>query len=179
VPERRPRDHRLAPLHREVLSQIDTLVAIAEDPGPFPVATTDVSGWSALEHAEHMAQSDTASLHQLEAALERDGGPRFKLAGRVILAIGWIPRGAGKAPAGTRPEARDRLEVAAALRSIRERIAALDDRLDEIAAGRGRASHPIFGGLTPARWLRFLKIHHHHHLKIVADIRQAFEAGAK
>lgn len=169
----------LASLHREILDQVDALLAVAEDPSPFPVAATPVSGWSALEHAEHMAQADAGSLHQLETALTRDGGPRFKLSGRVVLALGWIPRGVGKAPATSRPEARDREQVAAALGEVRGRIAALGDRLEEIAAARGRASHPIFGGLTPARWLRFLQIHHHHHLKIVEDIRSAYEVGAK
>lgn len=172
-------EHRLAPLHREILSQIDTLLGIAEEPGEFPEARTRVSGWSALQHTEHMAQADDGSLHQLEAALTRDGGPRFKLAGRVVLALGWIPRGAGKAPAASRPEARSREEVAAALHSVRDRIEALGDRLPEIAAARGRASHPVFGGLRPAQWLRFLQVHHHHHLKIVAGIRRAYESGAK
>jgi hypothetical protein len=168
-----------ASLHREVLDQLDALLAVADDPGPFPTALTPVSGWSALEHAEHMAQADAGSMHQLETALTRDGGPRLKLAGRLVLALGWIPRGVGKAPSTSRPEARDREQVAAALRAVRDRIAAVGDRLGEVAAGRGRASHPIFGGLTPARWLRFLRIHHHHHLKIIEDIRAAYEASAK
>lgn len=169
----------LGPLLDEVLHQVDTLLAVAEDEGSFPTARTPVSGWTALEHAEHMAQADEGSLHQLDAALERDGGPRTRLAGRVILAIGWIPRGAGKAPETSRPQTRGRDEVVAALRSVRGRIAALGENLDRVAAARGRASHPIFGGLTPSQWLRFLRIHHHHHLKIIADIRQAYESGAK
>ncbi len=177
------RTHRiegpLAATHREVLRQVDVLLAVAEDPGPFPQSYTPVSGWCALEHAEHMAQADSGSLHQLDLALTRDGGPRLRLAGRVVLALGWIPRGAGKAPQPTRPLERDREQVAAALREVRGRIAALGGRLDEIAAARGRASHPIFGGLTSARWLRFLEVHHQHHLKIIDDIRVAFEAAAK
>lgn len=172
-------EHRLAPLHREILSQIDTLLGIAEDSGEFPEARTRVSGWSALQHTDHMARADDGALHQLETALERDGGPRFKLAGRVILGLGWIPRGAGKAPSGTQPEARSREEVAAALHSVRDRVGALGGRLEAIDAARGRASHPVFGGLRPAQWLRFLQVHHHHHLKIVADIRRAYESGAK
>jgi hypothetical protein len=59
------------------------------------------------------------------------------------------------------------------LEETRRRIAALEDRLDEIARGRGRASHPVFGGLTPARWVRFFWVHHHHHLKIIREVRSA------
>lgn len=171
----------LAALHERVLAQLDELLAVAEDPGPFPLARTPVSGWCALEHAEHMAKADEASLHQLEEALERsragEPGPRIKLAGRVLLALGWIPRGAGKAPETTRPERIDRSRVAAALREVRRRVEAMASSLDEIAGARGRASHPIFGGMTPAQWVRFLWMHHHHHLKIVRDVRKAYGAG--
>jgi hypothetical protein len=168
----------LVALHGEVLAQVDRLLAIAEDPGDFPAAQTDVSGWSPLLHAEHMSKADAASLHQLEAALERgskgEAGPRINLAGRAVLALGWIPRGVGKAPAPSRPVEADRGEVAEALRAVRGRIDALRGRWDEIAGSRGRASHPIFGGLDPPQWLRFLWIHHHHHLKIVRDIEKAW-----
>lgn len=168
----------LAALHGEVLAQVDRWLAIAEDPGDFPVARTAVSGWTPLLHAEHMARADDGSLHQLEAAIERgrtgEAGPRIKLAGRVLLALRWIPRGVGKAPEPSRPVEADRTEVAAALRAVRARVEALRGQLDEVATSRGRASHPIFGGLDPAQWLRFLWTHHHHHLKIVRDIEKAW-----
>lgn len=165
-------------LHRRILTQVDDLLAVAEDPGPFPLALTPVSGWCALEHAEHMAKADEGSLHQLELALERsragESGPPIRLAGRAVLAVGWIPRGVGKAPDLSRPVRTEREQVAADLRRVRERIESLGEGLAEIAAGRGRASHSIFGGLTPAEWHRFLWIHHHHHLKIVRDVRRSY-----
>lgn len=168
----------LASLHEELLSQVDEWLVVAEDPGPFPLARTQVSGWCALEHAEHMAKADEASLRQLDQALARsragEPGPPMRLAGRVLLALGWIPRGLGKAPEVTSAEGADRDEVAAALRRLRDRVEALAESMDEIARSRGRASHPVFGGLTPAQWLRFLWIHHHHHLKIVRDARKAY-----
>lgn len=184
---------RLQALHGRILQQIDELLAVTRDPGSFPEARTAVSRWSALDHAEHIAKADEGSLHQLETALERDGGPRFTLAGRLVLALGWIPRGVGKAPGNTRPSDRDREQagesapprdedrrraVAEDLTKVRREIEALAGRFDEIAAGRGRASHHVFGGLTPGRWLRFLWVHHRHHLKIVHDIRRAWEGGS-
>lgn len=166
-------------LHRRILVQVNELLAVAEDPGPFPLALTPVSGWYALEHAEHMAKADDGALHQLERALERsrsgEPGPRLRLTGRGVLALGWIPRGVGRAPELSRPVRAVRERVAEDLRRVRGEIEALGERLEEIAAGRGRASHPIFGGLTPGQWLRFLWIHHHHHLKIVRDVRRAYK----
>ena len=164
----------VAAIHATLLSQLDRLLAIAEDPGEFPDAHTGVSRWSPLLHAEHLARADAASLDQLDKALERDGGAGLKPLGLVVLTFGWIPRGRGEAPEPSRPGGADRERVADDLRAVRARIEALGDRLDEIAAGRGRASHPFFGGLTPARWLRFLEVHHHHHLKIVEDVRAAW-----
>lgn len=164
----------LAATHRRVLSQIDRLLAIAEDPGDFPHARTDVSRWSPLLHAEHLAKAGQGSLGQLEKAMERDGGPAMKPLGWMVLTLSWIPRGRGKAPANAVPEGIEKEPVAAELRAFRQRVEALGGRLDEIAAGNGRAAHPFFGGLTPARWMRFLEVHHHHHLKIVEDIRKAW-----
>lgn len=167
----------LRPLHREVLEQVDHLIALAEGPGSALNGAdrerTPVSRWSPLEHAEHLALADEASLHQLEAALDRDDGPKGTLVGRLVLLLGWIPRGVGKAPEQTRAEGVDRYEVAERLRAVRERIEALGGRLDEVAAARGRASHPVFRGLTAAQWLKFLSVHHRHHLKIIEDIRRA------
>jgi DinB superfamily len=164
----------LAATHRHLLSQVDRLLAIAEDPGAFSDARTDVSRWSPLDHAEHMARADTGSLDQLDKALERSGGPSMAWIGRLVLAVGWIPRGRGAAPESSVPRSAERAQVAADLRAVRARIEALGPRLGQIASVRGRAAHPIFGGLTPARWLRFLEIHHHHHLKIVEDIRRVW-----
>lgn len=166
----------LATTHARVLAQIDRLLAIAEDPGEFPHARTDVSRWSPLLHAEHLAKAGLGSVGQLDKALAREGGPRLSPVGWLILKLGWIPRGRGKAPATAVPEGSEREPVAAELRRLRERVAALEGRLDEVAAAKGRASHPIFGGLTPARWIRFLEVHHHHHLKIVEDIRRAWRS---
>lgn len=166
----------LAATHREVLRQIDRLLAIAEDPGEFPDARTDVSRWSPLLHAEHLARAGQGSLGQLETALERDGGPALKPLGWLVLTLNWIPRGKGKSPEAAVPRGIERAPVAAELRAYRQRFEALEARLDEIAAGTGRASHPFFGGLTPPRWLRFLEVHHHHHLKIVEDIRRAWRS---
>jgi hypothetical protein len=39
-----------------------------------------------------------------------------------------------------------------------------------VGAQLSHMRHPYFGGLTPAEWLRFIPVHHHHHLKIVRDI---------
>ncbi len=166
----------LATTHAAVLSQIDRLLAIAEDPGEFPDARTEVSRWSPLLHAEHLARAGQGSLGQLDKALTRDGGPGLKPLGWLVLTLNWLPRGRGRSPEPTLPQGLEREPVAADLRVFRGRVEALGGRLDELAAAKGSAAHPLFGGLTPARWVRFLQVHHHHHLKIVEDIRRAWRS---
>ena len=144
------RGEALRPLHGRVLAHVDDLIELVEGADEADTVRTPVSGWSALEHAEHLALADEGSLHQLEAALDRDGGPRGNPIGRIVLRFGWIPRGVGKAPEPAQSQGMAREEIARRLREVRDRIEALGARLDEVAAARGRASHPAFGGLTPA-----------------------------
>ena len=92
---------------------------------------------------------------------------------RAILTLGWIPRGVGKAPRATRPEAvavREPEVLRAGFAELARRLAAYRERVDLVGARRTGARHPYFGVLAPARWMRFTAVHLAHHLKIVDDI---------
>lgn len=166
---------RLERTRERCLEQIDRLLSAARDESPVSETLTDVSGWTILQQAEHMALADLGSLRQLENALERstagEAGPTQKLLPRIFLWAGWIPRGRARAPEGARPTKLPRAEIVARLEEVRARVEALP--LDELAQASGRASHPVFGGLTAGQWLYFMTVHHHHHLKIIDDIRSA------
>jgi hypothetical protein len=161
----------LAALRAKVLGQLDQWLAIARDESPWTTAPGVVSAWPPLVHAEHMALAGQGSVNQLDKALEREGGPPIGFMGRLVLLLGWIPRGIGKAPATTAPKHVERVEVTALLEALRTRVTTLD--LERIARGGGRAHHPAFGGFTARQWLRFLDIHHRHHLRIVQDLKRA------
>lgn len=166
---------RLARTRERCLAQIDRFLAVARDDSPVTETLTDVSGWTILQQAEHMALADLGSLRQLEGALERSAagepGPRQKWIGRPFLRLGWIPRGRAEAPEGVRPTKLPRSEIVARLEEVRARVEALP--IDQLAEASGRASHPRFGGLTAGQWLHFMTVHHHHHLKLIDDIRRA------
>jgi|CXWL01.1.fsa_nt_gi hypothetical protein len=156
-------------LRETILEQIDEFLAIARDESPWTTAPTPFSAWPPLTHAEHMARAGLGSVGQLDKAIERDGGPGIHFLGRLVLLLGWLPRGLGQAPPSTTPRQVDRTEVAAMFEDLRVRVESLD--LERIARARGRAHHPAFGGLTARQWFRFLDIHHRHHLRIVHDQR--------
>jgi hypothetical protein len=54
-----------------------------------------------------------------------------------------------------------------------ELLTRLEPELPAIHVNDCTTEHPILGHFTPARWLRFLDIHHRHHEKIIKDILAA------
>ena len=151
-----------------VRAQIERMRALARSP-KLSMLRERVSAWSPAEHLDHLAkvtESVVLVLGDPDAPPRRRG---INLVGRVVLLVGWIPRGIGKTPerlSGTRASA-DEIEAALA------RVSAAFDALPFDRLGTSRVPvvrHPRFGGLTPPQALRFLAVHNAHHLKIVDDI---------
>lgn len=130
---------------------------------------TRVSGWCTAEHLDHILKVSAAIVGRVRdtnATPERRG---ISLLGRLILLVGWIPRGRGRSPksvVGTR--------IAAA--ELEPLIAKLEQSIAQVVPGVVTASrvpivpHPYFGGLTRSQALRFVAIHNAHHLRIVDEI---------
>ena len=91
---------------------------------------------------------------------------RINLTGRVILTLGWIPRGRGKAPKVARPKEETTTS------DLEERLARVRQKADQLdALGKDQYfRHPYFGDLNLTWALKFMKVHTRHHLKIVDDI---------
>lgn len=132
------------------------------------VCNERVSGWCPAEHLDHMTKvaGSVVSVLGDENAQPRPG---VTLMGRLVMLVGWIPRGIGKAP-------RRVLGTRAAAEDIHAAVAGLEQALEALPAAalspaRGPiVPHPRFGGLTPPQALRFIAVHNEHHLKIVRDI---------
>lgn len=94
---------------------------------------------------------------------------RVNFSGWVVLNLGWIPRGKGKAPRASRPKEQiDVPSLAARASETRERI----KQLPELNKNQ-YFQHPYFGDLNLKRTIRFLEIHTKHHLKIIEAILRA------
>jgi hypothetical protein len=170
---------QLTASHALVGEQIDGLIELAADRDLHGVEAAKVSKWTAGKQIEHLLLSDETILDSFDRLIDgRDGpapgGPT--LVGRVILRTGFIPRGAGKAPSAVQPAGRDEADIEAALRRLAERFAGLAEQLPLLEESGWRCRHPYFGALDIGQWMRFMDVHHRHHLKIVRDIRKA--AGA-
>lgn len=151
----------------------------------FDASVPEVSAWSVGRQLEHLLLSDRRILAWLERVADDDGsepGGRSEvrggskrrggptLAGWLVLTTRFIPRGRGQAPDFTLPAGLPREEVEEAFRDIRGRLAALEPRLEALAASPATLPHPSLGIFTAPRWLRFARVHHEHHEKIIRRI---------
>jgi hypothetical protein len=149
---------------REQAAKMRRIVAAGRDLAATPVAR---SSWSVAEHFDHTIKVAHSVLSELAHPRRPPPSRPLNLIGKVILVIGWIPRGRGRSPEKLRGGA-------VTMDELRERLTALEAVIEEVAGKtvpRSRVPlipHPYFGGLTYAQALRFVAIHNHHHLKIVA-----------
>ncbi|TNF73550.1 MAG: hypothetical protein EP299_08140 [Acidobacteria bacterium] len=159
-----------------ICTQLDELRALARQPDLAPVRAEEVSGWSVGEHLQHLLLSDRTILVTFDKLLDgkstsSSGGPTA--AGRFILTSGYIPRGKGTAPKAVVPGTLSPDEIASGFEEVKTRFEELEPRLGEIQASRATFRHPLLGDFNPRQWLKFVKIHHRHHTKIIRDIGKA------
>ncbi len=140
----------------------------------------EVSLWSVGEQLEHLLLADRAVLDVIdrlcdvtEDADEEATKGRPALMGWVVLTTGFIPRGKAKAPDSTSPAGMSPEELLSGFVEVRDRVHALAPRLGEIQGVPYTHGHALLGHFTPSNWVRFCRVHHDHHAKIMRDILEA------
>ena len=169
---------QLTAAHRLACEQVDGLLELAAKRELHEVGAEQVSKWSVGKQLEHLLLSDETILDRFDRLTDGREGPApggKTLVGRIILLTGFIPRGVGKAPGAVEPAGRDAADIEAGLRRLAERMAELSENLPLLEEAGWRCRHPYFGALDVGEWMRFMDVHHRHHLKIVRDIRKAAE----
>jgi hypothetical protein len=184
----RPASAGMRRVHARVLRQLALMARLAQGADPELAArAAPVSGWSVAEQLAHLVLVDRAVLKSLGRILDdprrpadprRPPAPGINLVGRLVLGTGFIPRGRARTTAPYHPGAEPIAAVRAGIPEIDDGVRGLAPRLGELEHAGGRSRHRIFGGLGGRQWLRFLAVHHHHHLKIVSDIRRALGLAA-
>ncbi len=166
------RARRLLPV---VLAQLDELIAASGDRERMDRRVEQVSKWSVGEHVEHLALAHSGIVARFDDLLNDTSAPGGSpsLIGRCALTVGRIPRGRGKAPEGTRPQALDHADITQRLTGMRERLTRLASDSARIAMSKATFQHPVFGPLRAVEWLRFLEVHQNHHWRIVRDIERS------
>lgn len=129
-----------------------------------------VSAWSIGQHLDHLLRAHLGITARLAGSAPAEAAPNITVLGRIRLAVGWIPRGQGRASAFTMPQPVDATALHANLAAAVAGHQALVAHLPAIATAPERSAHPAFGGLKRSQWLRFATIQVDHHLRIVRDI---------
>ena len=180
----RPASAGLRRVHAQILRQLALMAELARGPeAELAARAPAVSGWSVAEQLEHLVLVDRAVLQSVRRLLDDPHGqsaqsappapPGINLLGRVVLGTGFMPRGRARTAAPYHPGAVPAAAAGAGIPEIERGVRELEPRLGELEASSGRSRHLRFGGLGGRQWLRFVAVHHHHHLKIVRDIRRA------
>jgi len=137
------------------------------------VRAPKVSGWSIGQQLDHVLHGAQAVFSTLTGG-GKEPAAGINWTGRLLLTLGWFPRGVAKSPKSALPsEAPDAAELAAKAAHLRAGFRDLAYRTGLLASRQLLFKHPYFGGLDCRQTLRFLGVHNHHHLKIVRDIRRA------
>ncbi len=160
-------------------ASLGELIDLAGRPETMSQQSDSVSGWSVGEQVEHLTLSDEITLDGLSKLLaDPEGGKpgRPDLVGRTCLWIGYIPRGRGKAPKAVVPQGIPSQEIHDRLMAVRQGFTELEASVEPLSSSTATVPHPVFGRLDACQWLRFTKIHHHHHQKIMRDIARAQRA---
>lgn len=153
--------------------QLDEIARLVRfEPALLDRQSARVSRWTIglqLDHILKVLEVGQKALAGARAPLPRG----VNLTGRIVLALGWFPRGVAKSPERVLPEEQSPAVLAARTSELRRVFC--ETPLDEAiyADPRPVFPHPVFGGLTALQSLRFLALHTHHHLRIVADIRRS------
>lgn len=131
-----------------------------------------VSGWSVAQQVDHLLMVVEKSVERLMSRPE-PLSRGLTWTGRIVLGLGWFPRGSAKAPKDFEGRQVACGELVARVAALRARLAELAANRDVLQRREPVVPHPYFGGLTAAQTLRNAVVHSEHHLAIVRDIRRA------
>jgi hypothetical protein len=119
-------------------------------------------GW----HIEHSLLTLKVIINALKKSNPENYKSTFDIRRQVVMLLGMIPRGKVKAPAAVRPaETFTEASLRQHVLSVREALQSLD-RLTP----NHFFTHPFLGDFKLKPALKFMKVHTHHHLKIINDI---------
>jgi hypothetical protein len=137
----------------------------------------NISQWSVGNQLEHILISNQLILQQIlhNSAREPESGKRLSWIGRLVLFIGVIPRGRGKAPDFSKPTECSLESLNDQLEKMESHLLTAEQNENVLSQSRYAFPHPIFGMMTVPQWFQLMTLHTRHHLKIIQDIIRSCE----
>lgn len=147
----------------DLLSKIELNITFKDTKNDL-VSKSDVA-WH-LDHSLKVINAVVSTMQKTEPSTYKNN---FNLLGRILLSLGYFPRGKAKAPKAVQPPNLIlKEEIIAQLNEARGYLETINS-LDKNAYFK----HPMFGNINRPRVIRFLETHTKHHLKIINDILKA------
>jgi len=167
-----PRQVRKA--HAELIIELRRAIDLASNDTRRSAHAENVSAWSVHQHLGHLSLVDRNIIGWIQTVIDgtvESAGPGKPTGpGTIVLKLGFIPRGRGRAPEATFPAEADAENLASRFGTLLEDVGGLETSLPRIAQSKVTRRHHHLGHYTAAQWLRFAQIHHAHHGKIIDDI---------
>lgn len=147
-------------MKKSFLDQLSFYISSSEEYNP------KVSKRAVDWHLNHTIKSMNSICIALMDSNPENYRPRFGLVKSLILLTGYIPRGRGRSP---KPFDNKENTPADKLREMLNEAEKNYRKIDNLPAN-SHFSHPYFGHLNLKQSKNFIRIHSHHHLKIIRDI---------
>ncbi len=141
-------------------------ITIEENLAFFDIKNSKISSSKIAWHLDHIIKVINESFKAYKNSKPQNFVKKFNKYKFVIYLINRFPRGKAKAPKEV--DSKNEIELQQLKKDIfwaKENINSIDS-LDK----KLYFKHPIFGHLDKKEYLKFLKIHTNHHLKIIKDI---------
>ena len=130
-----PRQVRKA--HAGLLAEIQGAIDLTGDDTRRSSHADSVSAWSVHQHLEHLSLADRIIIGWIQSVVDgtaESAGPGKPTGpGTIVLKLGFIPRGRGRAPEATCPAEADPGELASRFATLQRDVAALEASLPHIA----------------------------------------------
>ena len=117
-------------------------------------------------HIDHSLKVILAVTEALKKSNPTEYQWKFNFKRQLVYTLGFIPRGKGKAPKAV--QSFEEITHQSIEQQFKKAAVALGElqQLDK----NSNFQHPYFGSLNLKPTLKFLKLHTHHHIKIMNDI---------
>lgn len=144
----------------KLISDIETYLPMASK------SNTKVSERGVDWHLDHILKVVNSICVAVQNSDPEEFNPKFNIYKNLILFSGYMPRGKGRSPKSfNNLDPINLEEIIEQFLKAKTNLAGLDK-----LSKNHHFKHPIFGHLNLIQTKRFIKIHSHHHLKIIRDI---------
>ncbi|MGB5981713.1 MAG: hypothetical protein WBG46_06180 [Nonlabens sp.] len=144
----------------EQVAQIKTYIDSDDRKDP------NVSKSGTYWHSDHALNVINEVTRFLEQSNPSDYKPKFSFLKFVIMTFGYMPRGKARAPKQT--VRNDEITQESLNRTYQKALESIEKL--KLLPDNKAFRHPMFGWMQKKDTIKFLKIHTHHHIKILNDI---------